>query len=241
MAQYVYGRNTCKEKLNSDEKIVKAYILDTFKDMAIISLLSKKKVEIVKCSRAKLDKIVNNSFHQGIILEIKEFKTYEFNDVLKDIEDKEDALVVILDGVNDPHNVGAILRTCEAIGVDTLIVSKNNSAPINATVAKTSTGAIDLVKICKVSNLTNTINKLKEKGFWIVASEASNSIDYRDVDYNGKIAIVMGSEGKGISRLVLENSDFKVRLPMVGKITSLNVSVATAILLYQVYNCRFPR
>ena len=240
MAQYIYGRNTVKEKLNSEEVIEEAYVLEGLKDDKLNSLLTKKNIKVIKCSRAKLDKIASNTFHQGIILKVKEAKTLELDELLEKNKDNENALLVILDGVVDPHNVGAILRTSEAIGVNGVIIPKNNSCPLNSTVAKTSTGAIDLVDIAKVSNLTNTISKLKKEGYWIVGAEACESVDYRQVDYNGKIALVLGSEGKGISRLVLENCDYRVRLPMVGKITSLNVSVATAILLYQVYNNRNP-
>ena len=240
MAQYIYGRNTVREKLQGEENIEEAYILEGFKDSAITSLLTKKKIKIVKCNRVKLDKIANNSFHQGIILKVKEYKTCDLNDLIENNKDNENALLVILDGVVDPHNVGAILRTSEAIGVNGIIIPKNNSAPLNATVAKTSTGAIELVPIAKVTNLTTTITKLKDNGYWIVGAEARESVDYRSVDYSGKIALVLGSEGQGISRLVLENCDYRVRLPMVGKITSLNVSVATAVLLYGVYNSRNP-
>ncbi len=240
MAQYIYGRNTVKERLNGDENIEEVYVLEGLKDDSLMNLLSKKKVKIIKCNRARLDKIVNNSFHQGIIAKIKEYETIDLNQMISDNKDNENALLLILDGVVDPHNVGAILRTSEAIGVNGVIIPKNNSAPLNATVAKTSTGAIDLVPISKVTNLTTTILKLKEEGYWIVGAEARESVDYRKVDYKGKIALVLGSEGYGISRLVLENCDYRVRLPMVGKITSLNVSVATAVLLYQVYNSRNP-
>lgn len=240
MAQYIYGRNTVKEKLNGDELIEEAYILEGLKDDKLMALLEKKRVRVVNCSRSRLDKIANNSFHQGIILKVKEYETISLEELLNKNKDNENALFVILDGVVDPHNVGAILRTSEAIGVNGIIIPKNNSCPLNATVAKTSTGAIDLVDIAKVSNLTNTIDKLKKEGYWIVGAEAKESVDYRQVDYKGKIALVLGSEVKGISRLVLENCDYRVRLPMVGKITSLNVSVATAVLLYQVYNNRNP-
>jgi len=240
MAQYIYGRNTVKEKLESNESIEEAYVLDSLKDDKIISLLNKKKVKVVKCNRTRLDKIVNNQFHQGIILKVKEYKTVDLNEILEENKDNENALLLILDGVVDPHNLGAILRTGESIGVDGVIIPKNNSAPLNSTVAKTSTGAIELVPIAKVTNLTTTILKLKEEGYWIVGAEAKESVDYRKVDYKGKIALVLGSEGYGISRLVLENCDYRVRLPMVGRITSLNVSVATGVLLYQVYNSRNP-
>ena len=240
MAQYIYGRNTVREKLNSDEVVEEAYIIEGLKEVSLIRLLEKKKIKTIKCYRNRLDKIVNNTCHQGIILKVKEYKTISLDELVDKNKDNENALFVILDGVVDPHNVGAILRTGEAIGVNGVIIPKNNSCPLNSTVAKTSTGAIEIVDIARVSNLTNTISKLKKEGYWIVGAEASNSVDYREVDYKGKIALVLGSEGKGISRLVLENCDYRVRLPMVGKITSLNVSVATAVLLYQVYNKRNP-
>jgi 23S rRNA (guanosine2251-2'-O)-methyltransferase len=240
MAQYIYGKNTVKEKLNSNEEIEEAYVLDNLKDDALMNLFAKKKIKLIRCNRARLDKLVNNTFHQGVVIKVKEYDTIELNKLIDNNKDNENALMVILDGVVDPHNLGAILRTSEAIGVNGIIIPKNNSAPLNATVAKTSTGAIELVPISKVSNLTNAILKLKDAGYWIVGAEAKEAIDYRSVDYKGKIALVLGSEGYGISRLVLENCDYRVKLPMVGKITSLNVSVATAILLYQVYNSRNP-
>lgn len=240
MAQYIYGRNTVKEKLKSDEEIEEAYILENLKDETLINLLNKRKIKIVKCNRSKLDKLVKNSFHQGVVIKVKEYQTHDLNEIIENNKDNDKALLLILDGVVDPHNLGAILRTSESIGVNGVIIPKNNSAPLNSTVAKTSTGAIELVPVSRVTNLTNTILKLKENGYWIVGAEAYESVDYRQVDYNCKIALVLGSEGKGISRLVLENCDYRVRLPMVGKITSLNVSVATAVLLYQVYNSRNP-
>ena len=126
------------------------------------------------------------------------------------------------------------------MGVDGVVVSKRGTCPLNSTVAKTSTGAIELMKVSEVSNLNNSIKRLKEEGFWVVGAEAYNSVDYRDVDYKGKIVLIVGSEGKGISKLVIDNCDYKVKLPMVGKVNSLNVSVACAVLLYQIYNNRFP-
>lgn len=240
MAQYIYGRNVIVSRLKEAKDIEEIFLLDSFNDKSILNLLDKCNVKVNRCKRSKLDSIVNNSFHQGIIARVKTYDYYGFENLLNDVCDKENPLIVILDGIEDPHNFGAILRSCEAMGVDGVIVSKHGACPLNSTVAKTSTGAIELVKVCEVTNLNNAIKKLKEEGFWVVGAEASNSIDYRSVDYKGKIAIVVGSEGKGISRLVIDNCDFKVRMPMVGKVNSLNVSVACAVLLYQVYNNRFP-
>ena len=240
MAQYIYGRNVIVSRLKEAKDVEEIFLLDSFNDKTILNLLDKCNVKVNRCKRTKLDSMVNNSFHQGVVARVKTYDYYDFEKLLVDVFGKENPLIVILDGIEDPHNFGAILRSCEAMGVDGVVVPKHGACPLNSTVAKTSTGAIDLVKVCEVVNLNNTIKKMKENGFWIVGAEANNSIDYRGVDYKGKIAIVVGSEGKGISRLVIDNCDFKVRMPMVGKVNSLNVSVACAVLLYQVYNNRFP-
>ncbi len=240
MAQYIYGRNVIVSRLKEAKDIDEIYLLDSFKDKSILSLINDNKVKVVWCKKSRLDSLVGNEFHQGIVAKVHTYEYYDFNKLIEGLKDKEKPLLVMLDGVEDPHNLGAILRSCEAIGVDGVIVSKRHTCPLNSTVAKTSTGAIELVKVSEVSNLNNAIRKLKDEGYWIVGAEANNSVDYREVNYNDKIVLVVGSEGKGISKLVLDNCDFKVRLPMVGKVNSLNVSVACAVLLYQVYNNRSP-
>lgn len=240
MAQYIYGRNVVVSRLKESKDIEEIFLLDNFKDRQVIDLIEKARVRVIKCKKGKLDNIAGNEFHQGIVAKIHTYDYYPFESLIDNVENKDNPLVVILDGIEDPHNFGAILRSCEAMGVDGVIVPKHGSCPLNSTVAKTSTGAIELVKVSQVTNLNNAIKKLKEVGFWVVGAEATNSVDYREVDYSGKIALVVGSEGKGISRLVIENCDYKVKMPMVGKVNSLNVSVACAVLLYQVYNNRFP-
>ena len=240
MAQYIYGRNVIVARLKEAKDIEEVYLLDSFKDKYIIDLLNKSGIKVLKCKKGKMDSLAGNEFHQGIVAKVHTYDYYDFDDLIDDISGKENPLIVILDGIEDPHNFGAILRSCEAMGVDGVIVPRHGSCPLNSTVAKTSTGAIELVKVVEVTNLNNAIKKLKDVGFWVVGAEASNSVDYRQVDYSGKMVLVVGSEGKGISRLVIENCDYKVKMPMVGKVNSLNVSVACAVLLYQVYNNRFP-
>ena len=240
MAQYIYGRNVVVSRVKEAKDVEEVFLLESFKDKYIVELLEKSKVKIIRCKKNKLDNLAGNEFHQGIVARVHTYKYYPFDSLVEDVSNKENPLIVILDGIEDPHNFGAILRSCEAMGVDGVIVSKHGACPLNSTVAKTSTGAIDLVKVIEVTNLNTTIKRLKEEGFWVVGAEANNSIDYRAVDYSGKIVLVVGSEGKGISRLVIENCDYKVKMPMVGKVNSLNVSVACAVLLYQVYNNRFP-
>lgn len=240
MAQYIYGRNVIVSRIKEARDVEEIYLLESFKDKNILDLVFNSKIKVFFCKKSKLDKLAGNEFHQGVVAKVHTYDYYDFDSLVEELKDKEDALLVILDGVEDPHNLGAILRSSEAIGVDGVIVPRHGSCPLNSTVAKASTGAIDNVKVSQVTNLNNCIKKLKDNGYWVVGAEANNSVDYRQVDYKGKIVLVVGSEGKGISKLVLDNCDYKVRLPMVGKVNSLNVSVACAILLYQIYNNRFP-
>lgn len=240
MAQYIYGKNVVISRIKENKDIEVLYLLKSPKDNKELISLLKEDIKVEVVSKSKLDKLVNTSYHQGYVAKIKEYPYYELDNVLSLIKDKENPLLLMLDGVSDPHNMGAILRTCDAVGVDAVIVDKVGSCPLNATVAKTSTGAIETVKVVKVSNLNQTIEKLKKIGYWVVGAEANESQDYRKIDYNSPILLIVGSEGKGISKLVLKNCDFKVKIPMVGKVNSLNVSVATALLLYEIYNKRFP-
>ena len=165
---------------------------------------------------------------------------YSIDEIINTIPDGKQPLLLMLDGLEDPHNLGAILRTCDAIGVDGVIIGKNRSVGLNGTVAKVSTGAIDHVKVAQVTNLTRTLEDLKKRSFWVVGCDLDKSQDYRQVDYNMPLVIVIGSEGFGISRLVKKSCDINVVLPMVGHVNSLNASVATAVILYQVYNSRNP-
>lgn len=240
MSQYIYGRNVVVSRIKEAKDIEAVYISDTFKDKGILDLVVKNNVKTFFVKKSKLDSLAGNEFHQGIVAKVHTYEYYDFDDLIDDVKDKSNALIVMLDGIEDPHNLGAILRSSEAMGVDGVIVPKHGSCPLNSTVAKSSTGAIDNVKVVEVNNLNNAIKKLKDNGFWVVGAEANNSVDYRAVDYNDKIVLIVGSEGKGISKLVISNCDYKVKLPMVGKVNSLNVSVACAVLLYQIYNNRNP-
>jgi len=173
--------------------------------------------------------------HQGIVLKTEEFKTYDLDCLLD--TDREYPLIVMLDHLEDPHNFGAIIRSCEALGVDGIIIPNDRSVDINSTVIKTSTGAIEYVKIAKVNNLVMTIKKLKEKGYWIIGTDMHKT-SFNDVDYKMPICLVIGNEGSGMSRLVKENCDFIVSIDMEGKTNSLNASVATGIMLYKIKDSR---
>ena len=229
----VYGRNVAKEILEKDKIINKIFLQKGFEDKTILSLIEKKKIRPIFCEKRKMDDLAGG-VHQGIILDIEDFVYCELEDMIQ----KEDAFVVILDHIEDPHNLGAIIRTCEASGVDGIILPKNRSVSVNATVMKTSAGALENVSIASVVNLKKTIERLKKNGFWIVGTDMVNSTDYRKIDYSGKIALVIGSEGFGMSRIVRESCDFIARIPMYGKVNSLNASVASGIMIYEIIKSR---
>lgn len=216
------------------------YIQNNLKDNKIIELCKRKKVRFELVDKSEFIKKLGNVKHQGVMAEVKEYRYYSIDEILNSIPEGKTPLLLMLDGLEDPHNLGAILRTCDALGVDGVIIGKNRSVGLNGTVAKVSTGAIDYVKVAQVTNLTRTLEDLKKRSFWIVGCDLDQSQDYRQVDYNLPLVIVIGSEGFGISRLVKKSCDFNVVLPMVGHVTSLNASVATAVILYQVYNSRNP-
>jgi len=161
---------------------------------------------------------------------------YQYHNI-KEISDEEE-VVLILDHIEDPHNFGAIIRTCEAAGISTIIIPQDRQVPVNSTVMKTSAGTLNNVKIVMVSNIVNAIEELKKNGFWVVGTTLEDSQDYREIDYSSKIALVMGNEGKGISNLVVKKCDFLAKIPMYGKTNSLNVSVATGIMIYEVIRNR---
>ena len=213
----VYGRNVLKE-LDS-KKIKKIYI----SSKEIIPILKQNKLKFDFVPKQKLDKMVSGN-HQGIVIEIHDYDYYNINDI-------EGNFVVILDHIEDPHNLGAIIRTCECAGIKEIIIPKDRCATINETVVKISAGAIEHVKVVMVTNINDAINKLKDKGFFIYAAQM-NGKDYRSITYNDKKALVIGNEGSGISKLVQENSDVIISIPMKGQINSLNASVSAGILIY---------
>lgn len=224
---YVYGKNVLEDVIKSKKKILCAYLYKNYKDQNYLDYFKKNNIKIKFLEKYEMDKMVNG-LHQGVILNIEDYKYASLEDVLV----KENPLLVILDHLEDPHNLGAIIRTCEAAKVDGIIIPKDRSVEVNATVYKTSVGTVDRVKIVQVTNIVNTINDLKKKGFWITGTDM-NGTNYRDVDYNGKSAIVIGNEGHGMSRLVKENVDFIATIPMKGQVNSLNASVAAGIIIFE--------
>lgn len=232
---YVFGKNVAKEIIANKRKIKKAYLQLNLKDSEYDESLKNKGVNIIYLNNHEMDKLEKKN-HQGIILEIEDFKYITEKEMLDNMGDNP--FVIILDHLEDPHNFGAIIRTCEAAGVDYIIIPKNRSVSVNSTVMKTSTGALDNVKVVEVTNLNNTIKKLKSAGLWIVGTDMENSVSYETIDYKGPVAIIIGSEGFGMSNLVKKNCDFIANIPMYGKINSLNASVAAGIMIYEVIKQR---
>ena len=225
----VYGRNVAEEYLKKNEKVRKIYLQEGFKDEKLISLIGKSKIQPIFKTKREIDQLANGN-HQGIILDVVDFSYADYHDFITDSE----AFVVILDHLEDPHNLGAIIRTSEAAGVNGIIIPKDRGVSVNSTVIKTSTGAIDNIPVAMVTNLKQTIEDLKKNGFWVVGTAMENSTDYREIDYSGKIALVIGNEGSGMSRMIFESCDFIAKIPMYGKVNSLNASVAAGIMIYEV-------
>ena len=226
----VSGRNNVKEILVNNIDIKKAYCQDNFNELNIINLLKKKKINILYKKKDELDRLIKNN-HQGIILEVEDFRYCNLDDFIN----KDKCTIVILDHLEDPHNLGAIIRSVEASGIDGIILPINRSVSVNETVMKTSVGTLYNVKICQVTNLNSTIKYLKNKGFWIYGADM-NGVNYKNIKYADKTCLIIGNEGKGLSRLVREDCDEIVSIPMMGKVNSLNASVAAGILIYGIIN-----
>lgn len=239
MAQYIYGRNTVLSALK-EHKVKAIYIADGFSLFSILDEIKKQNLIAKTSSKQELNRMAQNGNHQGVVAEIDDYKYSSLEEIIKKAKKSQYPLIVILDGVKDPQNLGAILRSCDAFGANGIILKKNGQVGVNSIVAKVSTGAIDFVPVAMVTNLVQTIKTLKNNGYWIVGSDGLAKQDYREIDYKCPIALVVGSEGEGISRLVLENCDFISKITMVGHVNSLNASVATAVYLAQIFNNRFP-
>lgn len=229
----VYGRNVALEMLKNPKKVQKVILQQGFDDKKIISFVQDAKIPVLMKSKKEMDRLAEG-LHQGIILYVRDYQYYTLEDVLK----KNPTFIVMLDHIEDPHNFGAIIRTCEAAGVDAIIISKDRQVQVNGTVMKTSVGTLEQMKIVQVSNLASTIDFLKENGFWVVGTALENSVDYRDVDYSGKVVLIIGNEGSGISKLVRKKCDFITKIPMYGTTNSLNASVASGIMIYEVIRNR---
>ena len=219
----IFGKNSLREALNDPKKIKKVYLSEIFKDKELLNLIKEKKVRYEIMSSSSLDKIEPKN--QGIMAVIDDFEYSDFKSMLND------NIIIVLDHIEDPHNFGAIIRTVEAAGIKSIIIPKDRSVDVNSTVMKTSSGALNYVNIARVTNLNNTINELKKNNYFVYGAEA-NGQDYKQVSYAQKVVLVIGSEGHGLSSLIRKSCDSIVSLPMNGHVNSLNASVASAILIY---------
>ncbi len=233
----IEGRNSVLELLESGKDINKIYIAKGEKHGSINKIISeakKHKVVITEIEKTKLYKMSQTENCQGVIAIVPPFDYCDVDDILNEAKQKnEKAFIIILDGIEDPHNLGSIIRTAETAGVHGIIIPKRRSALVNSTVNKTSAGATNFMKIARVNNLNETIEYLKERDVWIYGTDMNTDKLYYDEDLTGNVAIIIGSEGFGMSRLVKEKCDFLIKIPMKGKITSLNASVSAGIVMYE--------
>lgn len=225
----IYGKNVVREAISSNRRIEKLMVTSTFyaKEKRIIEEAKKKNITIEIVEKNVLEPLGN---HQGVSALAEDYKYYSLDECLNG----EKQYFLMLDGIVDPHNLGAMIRSCDASGIDGIIIPKNRSVSLNATVAKVSTGAIEHVKIIEVNNLVRTMENLKKKGFWIVGTDMVADKDYTELSVDTSLVIIIGNEGEGMGRLVREKCDYTVSIPIIGSVNSLNASVTAALLMYEI-------
>ncbi|WP_101847069.1 23S rRNA (guanosine(2251)-2'-O)-methyltransferase RlmB [Halobacillus sp. Marseille-P3879] len=241
--EWIIGKNPVLEAMRSGRSINKVFISDQLQQQAVKKIEQTAKengVIVQKAPKKKIDQLVEGN-HQGVAAAVAAYEYSQLDDLFSRAEEKgEEPFFIILDEIEDPHNLGSILRTADASGVHGVIIPKRRSVGLTSTVAKTSTGAIEHIPVARVTNLSRTIDELKEKYVWVIGTDAEGTEDYRQLDGKMPVALVIGSEGKGMSRLTKDKCDWTVSLPMAGKVTSLNASVAASLLMYEVYRKRHP-
>ncbi len=233
----VEGRNSVLELLESKKDINKIFVTKGEKHGSInkiIAIAKERRIIIVEKDRRQMEQIAQTNNYQGVIAIVPPFEYCEIEDILEEAQNRnEDPFVLILDGIEDPHNLGSIIRTAETAGVHGIIIPKRRAASVNATVNKTSAGAVEHMKIARVTNISDSIQKLKDAGLWICGTDINTQTYYYNQDLTGPLGIVIGNEGSGMSEKVRKNCDFLVKIPMKGKVTSLNASVSTGIVVYE--------
>ena len=233
----VEGRNSVLELLESGKDINKIFVTKGERHGSInkiIAMAKEKKVIIVEKDKRQMEEMAQTQNYQGVIAIVPPFEYCQIDDILEEARNKnEDPFVLILDGIEDPHNLGSIIRTAETAGVHGIIIPKRRAATVNSTVNKTSAGAVEHMKIARVTNISDSIETLKKEGLWICGTDINTDKYYYDQDLTGALGIVIGNEGNGMSDKVRKNCDFLVKIPMKGKVTSLNASVSTGIIVYE--------
>lgn len=240
---YIIGKNPVLEALRSERDVNKILIAEGSQKgqmQQVIGLAKDRNVLVQFVPKKKIDQLVEGN-HQGVIAQVAAYQYSEMDDLFQLAEERNEApFFILLDEIEDPHNLGSIMRTADAVGAHGVIIPKRRAVGLTATVAKASTGAIEYIPVVRVTNMARTIDELKERGVWIAGTDASGKEDFRASDFTMPLGLVIGSEGKGIGRLIRDKCDFLIRLPMKGHVTSLNASVAAALLMYEVYRKRHP-
>ena len=231
------GRNAITEALKRGRSVNRLLVADGNREGSIGEIIAVAKVRGVVINyveRSKIEAIAHGHRHQGVLAYVAPVEYVEVEDILKSAKEKgHSPFLLLLDELEDPHNLGALLRTADAAGVDGVLIPKRRSVPLNATVAKTSAGAVEYVPVARIGNIAQTIKRLKDEGFWVAGADMAGEKNYYEADFTGSLVLVVGSEGKGMSELTKKNCDFLVKIPMQGKINSLNASVAGSILMYE--------
>lgn len=236
------GRNAVIEALRSERGINKILLAEGDREGSvkeILSLARERGIVVQSVNRSKLEAVAGGLRHQGVLAYVSPVAYADLEDILKRAEEKEEPpFLLLLDELEDPHNLGALLRTADAAGVHGVLIPKRRSVPLNATVAKTSAGAVEYVPVARIGNISQTLRELKQRGMWVAGADMDGEQTYYEADLTGPLVLVVGSEGHGMSRLTREHCDFVVRMPMAGRINSLNASVAGSILMYEVMRQR---
>jgi len=238
----IEGRNPVLEAIQSGRAINKLMVANGQKEGSIKKIIAKAKekgIVILYVDRQKINGLSQSDNHQGVIAFVAAYDYKELDELLNEVEAKEEApFFIILDEINDPHNLGSIMRTADAVGAHGIIIPKRRAVGLTPVVAKTSAGAIEYVPVCRVTNLARTIDTLKERNIWIAGADMTGEQTHFQANFKGAIALVMGNEGQGLSRLVKEKCDFLVNIPMIGKVSSLNASVAASVIMYEIFKQR---
>lgn len=241
--EFIYGHYASVETLKGTQEINKVWLQTGLQDKirnSVTQLAKKKGLVIQQAPKSKLDELTDGGNHQGVVLSVASFNYATIDDLFENAKKHQtEPFFLILDGIEDPHNLGSILRTADAAGVHGIIIPKRRAVQLTATVAKISTGAIEHVPVTRVTNLVNTVSELKDRGLWVFGTDMAGE-DYRHWDATGATALIIGNEGKGISPLLKKKVDSMLTIPMIGHVQSLNASVAASLLIYQGFSSRNP-
>lgn len=234
----IYGKIPVKNALTGKRKPGLVYLNKEHVDKDIETMAKKNRVTLRYVTKGELDRLTDNVNHQGVAATLPPFSYTEMNEFLQMIPKDGDSTIVMLDGISDPVNFGSIIRSSTAFKVDGIIIGKNRQVPVTGTVSKIATGGEEIVPIVQVTNLSQTIEKLKEQGYWIVAAAGEGTTDYDTIDYRGKIVLIIGNEGSGVTELVKKHSDFVASIPLPGQVKALNAAIATAVFLAEINSTR---